>query len=185
MAYARQAPPALRPLLVDIYGQLGRESFEAGLTALLDPDEDEALRHQVLRSLGHLPSLTPAVAGPVAAYFQAEQLPELRQAALELLCAGAQSDPGVLSAALEAVVAVPDEAGLLRAFANRLGSVPGAVDQLQGLFPPRAPPGSSSTYCSSWPGRGASPCSPPPWETRARWYEPRRSACAPAAARAT
>ncbi|MGA3218097.1 MAG: hypothetical protein ABSE77_03300 [Acidimicrobiales bacterium] len=134
VAYARQAPPALRPLLVEIYEQLGRDGFEAGLTALLDPLEDEALRRQVLSSLGRLPSLTLALTGPLAAYLQVEQVPELRQAALELLCAGAQSDPGVLSAALEAVVAVPEEAGLLRAFCDRLGSVPGAVDQLQGLF---------------------------------------------------
>jgi hypothetical protein len=134
VTYALQAPAALRPLLVDIYERLGRDGFEAGLTALLDPGEDEALRHRVLSSLGRLPSLSPAVAAPLAAYLQAEQVPELRQAALELLCAGAQSDPGVLSAALDAVVAVPEEAGLLRAFCDRLGSVPEAMDQLQGLF---------------------------------------------------
>jgi hypothetical protein len=134
VAYARQAPPALRPALVHIYGQLGRDGFESGLTALLDPLEDEALRRQVLSALGRLPSLTPAVAGPLAAYFQAEQVPELRQAALDLLCAGAQSDPAVLLDVLEAVAAIPEEAGLLRAFCDRLGSLPGAVHELQALF---------------------------------------------------
>ncbi|HTW10803.1 MAG TPA: hypothetical protein VME46_25110, partial [Acidimicrobiales bacterium] len=70
----------------------------------------------------------------LAWYLQAEQLPELRQQAVELLSEGTRATPELLADVLAAVLATPEEAELLRIFCDRLASFPGARDQLESLF---------------------------------------------------
>ncbi|HTW08040.1 MAG TPA: hypothetical protein VME46_11040, partial [Acidimicrobiales bacterium] len=108
VAFAAEVPPSLRRPLVDLYRLLPRPALEAGAVALLDPLESEAVRRDVLGALAGLPSLSPATVAALAWYLQAEQLPELRQQAVELLSEGTRATPELLADVLAAVLATPE-----------------------------------------------------------------------------
>jgi uncharacterized membrane protein YgcG len=134
VAFARRAPAALVPQLLDVYEQLEGGGSEPALLALLGPLEDEALRRRALFLLGKLPSLSGAAAGQLVSYLAAEPLPELREQVVRLLSNGVRTTPGFLRAVLDDVLAAPGDAALPQAFRDRLLSSPEAVAQLSELF---------------------------------------------------
>jgi hypothetical protein len=134
VAYARQAPPALREELLRVYAQLERADFEAGLLALLNPLETRALRGRILTLIGNLPSLNRTMVESLLAYLREEPLPELREQTVRILGDGVQANPELFDAVLDAVRVSPEDAALLYAFWNRLCADPETIPKLQALF---------------------------------------------------
>jgi hypothetical protein len=134
IAAANAVQRSVRHDLLGLYEQLERADMEAGLLALLDPLEAEALRRAILDGLGRLPSLSPAIGPPLLAYLAAESDPDLRALAVRVLSDGVRTTPELLGSVLDAVRRTPEDAPLLYAFWGHLFSFPDAVSQLRQLF---------------------------------------------------
>ena len=130
VAYARSAPACLHAELLDAYEQLERADFEKALLELLNPLSEEEVRRRVLTLLGGLPTLSPAVTGPLVDYLAAEQVPELRYQAVCVLSGGVMTTEEFLGSVLADVLATPDDAALLSAFWDRLLSFPAFLHRL-------------------------------------------------------
>jgi hypothetical protein len=134
IAAAGVVRPPVRYDLRQLYERLERADLEAGMLALLDPLEEEALRRGVLDALGRLPWLSASAVEPLVTHLAVEPIPELRALAVQVLSGGVRAAPGLLDAVLDAVRRHPEDARLLHAFWRRVASVPGAVERLEALF---------------------------------------------------